>query len=114
MTRARFFAALAGLAGVAKAQQWRQCVPDAETLRRNDTFACSNKMKSALNNQCPVCGEMAEPLKPHKMGVTQCKPVPGTENALTCEPLMQDPDSPQLTRCKRCNAAFWRDYEVRP
>ena len=102
MTRARFFAALAGLAGVAKAQvrifhprSWRT--------------------GSAVNNQCPVCEWMAEPLARVKTGWSSCKPT-GDGQTATCEPNYMDPQSPQLTRCLRCNAAFLRDYapEVKP
>jgi hypothetical protein len=43
-----------------------------------------------LNNQCPVCGTMAEPYHPLS-GTLHSGSVP--------------------TRCKRCNCAFWQDAE---
>lgn len=79
MKRWNFIAAMFGAGAVAKAQQWKECVPATTVLAPS---ICSDKTKPAMNNQCPVCGAMAE--------------------ALTR-------DSWSLTRCRRCNAAFFRD-----
>lgn len=55
-------------------------------------------------NQCPVCGTMAEPYKRELdcvgMDVEKGRYVP-----LPCGP------ADRVTRCKRCNAAFWQDAE---
>lgn len=97
MNRKAFFTTLFGVAGVAKAQQWKQCVPYGDYL-------CSDKNKAALNNQCPVCGEMAEKYPRKGAYVADCGfyqggPPTGSGCAGTSN----------LTRCKRCNAAFWQD-----
>lgn len=63
------------------------------------------------NNQCPVCGTMADPLKPYKTGLmSNCKGVPGQPYVVSCEDQWAVPD-PRLVRCKGCNAAFWQDCE---
>ena len=117
MTRARFFAALAGVCGVAKAQTVGGAVGSSDIcwprIPFNPHAKNGIKMCADVNNQCPVCGEMAEPLTPIKSGLQNCR---GTGDGYTavCEDVFVNPDSPQLTRCKRCSAAFFRDYEVKP
>jgi hypothetical protein len=75
-----------------------------------------------LNNQCPVCGTMAEPYHP-----TELKRVfiPCPKTALyfdktgsgLCEDWKLFPvegsvaGMQRLNRCKRCNCAFWQDAE---
>ncbi len=99
MKRFQFLAFLFGWAGVVKAQQWKVCV---EAI----PHVCSEKNKPALNNQCPVCGEMAAPFKP--------KPEPycGDSLVIGADGHLHDncglPAS-SLVRCERCNAAFWQD-----
>jgi|ERR1017187_9625201 hypothetical protein len=56
-------------------------------------------------NQCPACGTMAKPYHPV---TTYCGDYSSGQpmSALGlagCEPKMS------ITRCKRCNAAFWQD-----
>lgn len=96
MNRKRFFASLLGVLGIAKAQQWNQCVPDEHVVRQSASGSamavCSDKMKPALNGQCPVCGTMA--------------------NKRTHSPSAPPKESVELLiRCTRCNAAFWKDDE---
>jgi hypothetical protein len=61
-----------------------------------------------LNNQCPICGEMAEPYKPDtRFCGDYSSGQPRSAMGLSgCEPTMT------ITRCKRCNAAFWQDAEA--
>jgi rRNA maturation endonuclease Nob1 len=96
--RFQFFAALLGAVGIGKAQQWSAY---ADGCR--DIF-CKDR-KAALNNQCPVCGTMAERLK-------------FTDSPAMAKEILSVADSSGkitqrvwIVRCKRCNAAFWQDAE---
>jgi hypothetical protein len=62
-----------------------------------------------LNGQCPVCGTMADPAKlaPGEMRWT-CEGQTGKSSI--CSPYLTMPVQ-NLTRCKRCNCAFWQDAE---
>jgi len=119
MTRRGIFAALAAVTG-AVAQQWKQCVPDdkeAESMHLGKSaIVCSDKNKPALNNQCPVCGTMAEPYHRPTGGVhiVPCGPGVIGSNVVCAEP--GEPYGPTeiIVRCKHCNAAFWQDAEDRP
>ena len=115
MKRSAFFGYLLGMFGVAKAQQWKECVPDQRTGidlgAGSKLMVCSSQMKPELNGQCPVCGTMAEPIKWHLASYSNkaCDP-PRTDGLACVEPNYLDP-GPQIRRCKRCNAAFWQDAE---
>jgi len=116
MTRNKFFASVFGALGVARAQQWKECTSGTpgttSYVTPNPDMRCwaqYKKAEPALNNQCPVCGTMAEPLKKYKLGVKNCKPV-GDGYTLSCEDIWATPD-PQVVRCKLCNAAFWQDAQ---
>ena len=96
MKRSTFLASVFGFLGIARAQQWKEREPDGANCLSLDTdgtggnlrsIPCGNigNRKPALNNQCPVCGTMAKPYHDYKTG------------------------SMNLTRCLRCNAAFWQD-----
>lgn len=69
------------------------------------TMEVSPEAGKPKNNRCPVCGTMAPPRKILK---AQCNPAGATVGI---------PEWPScgegqnLTRCKRCNAAFWQDAE---
>ncbi len=52
----------------------------------------------ALNNQCPTCRTMADSFHNPPLCAGMKGPVP-------CSP------DERVTRCKRCNAAFWQDAE---
>lgn len=114
MKRLQFMAALVGMTGVARAQQWKECV-SLETT--SPLLTCTGKTKTALNNQCPVCGTLAAPyVRPltDKNGgfMRNCKPA--GEFLVSCDPPQLTPSGPpeRVTRCKRCNAAFWQDAET--
>lgn len=66
----------------------------------------------AMNNQCPICGSMAPPVyKWRDYSATRKNCTPVLDQAVViCDapPLLE---SEQLTRCRRCNCAFWQDAE---
>ncbi|MDE2022466.1 MAG: hypothetical protein KGI71_06160 [Patescibacteria group bacterium] len=110
MKRSTFFATFLGALGIARAQQWRYPKADHQHdyLGRQLTIDLQAD-GVALNNQCPVCGTMAEPLK-RVIGSYSYEPASGGLIAL--KPNYVDP-GPGIVRCKRCNAAFWQDAEDR-
>jgi hypothetical protein len=68
-----------------------------------------------LNNQCPVCGTMAEPFETKRIIwsyiVKPCVP-PEKDSHIACTEANYGPDpGANLIRCKRCNAAFWQDWQ---
>jgi predicted Ser/Thr protein kinase len=108
MKRFQFFAALLGAVGIGKAQQarWSVACIDGTNVRRCDPE----------NNQCPVCGAWAEPfhLMPQYSMTSTAVRLQDRDIILLSEGMPDDkqPKMPsRLTRCKRCNAAFWQDAE---
>jgi hypothetical protein len=93
MTRKTFWTSLF-VFGVARAQQ-------SEPAWRSG---------SALNNQCPQCGSMADPYRPHDAGhLIDCShPKPGQ---VCVAPVRAVQPSFRVTRCQRCNDAFFQDTE---
>src|SRR3954462_14427462 len=103
MKRKQFFAALLGCVGISKAQQWKECVPAAPAI-------CSSENKPALNNQCPVCGELAAKVSKPVTGYEILHYEPGDDpNLVKSKPIYGEMQG--LARCKRCNAGFWQDAE---
>ena len=114
-SRFKFLASLLGIAGVVRAQQryqaymepdWKQCdVPGNEVGRVADPLTgCGGRMqmKQVKNNQCPVCGTMA---KPYKFNGVDCGGAIGKLGINdSCSAI-------NLTRCARCNNAFWQEAE---
>jgi len=118
MKRLPFLAALFG-GGAAKAQL-RTPEPGLG-CEVNERYAWDKETQSLkcarryANNECPVCGTMAEPWsRPiHRKGEmmpTICEP--------HCLSMIQyyDKDTPygpteRITRCRTCNLAFWHDAE---
>ena len=83
---------VAGIFGVSKAQTYSGSLtpsppPQWNTLIVDENYIVTGKYKSALANQCPVCGTMAEIIDARNF------------NRATA------------ARCLRCNAAFWQDPE---
>jgi hypothetical protein len=120
MRRSAFIASVLGFVGISKAQQWRDgvCVKSEplpgqeQAIREGKTYVSQylERKQEPLNNQCPVCGTMAEPRKflGGGMKFKQCDP-PGKDPYIGCTvPTYHDP-GPAITRCKRCNAAFWQE-----
>ena len=102
MKRFSFLAALFGFGAAAKAQEpgslkdfkleVSYCPPQWTVKEREGCV-------KPLNNQCPVCGMMEPPF-----------------DTKTLVRVMVDYSNPPktseiLTRCKRCNNAFWQDTE---
>ncbi len=116
MKRSKFIAAIFGAFGVARAQQTGSRLPETTTGNHLSVTTCAippqwnDRCPAILNNQCPVCGTMAEPLpKLQKIAVGNCKAT-ADPGVVACEDIFENPYS-SLTRCKRCNAAFWQDSE---
>lgn len=118
MTRKSFFAAIAGFLGVAEAQQHplTDSTGSNQSQQIFDTAVYSppqwkfplERWANPKNNQCPVCGTMADAYKPD---TRFCGDYLGGQPAtgmglMGCEPMAS------ITRCKRCNAAFWQDAVV--
>ena len=99
MKRRNLFAAMFGI-GAASAQQWKECAPSKESR-----FICSDETKPALNGQCPACGTMAEPFKAY---IPQAGISFGNSGDYLRAIWYKEP---RITRCIRCNAAFWQDAE---
>jgi hypothetical protein len=123
LKRKTFLAGLFGLVGIGKAQQWKEChgpwlgnagSTRARMVEVRPDMACPADMPRAkvLNNQCPVCSEIAEAYErpTYDSMLTNCR---GTADpyVVQCDPKKAIPygATERLTRCKRCNAAFWQD-----
>jgi len=125
MKRRSIFAYIFGVLGLpALAQQWKECVPDNHLLPDATStstlfqpgygIVCTEKNKPALNNQCPVCGTMADPyVRQYWTNVIEnCHPDYDNHYIVSCDPPpTKHPyeDTSNLVRCKRCNAAFFQD-----
>jgi hypothetical protein len=96
MNRSAFIAALLGAVGIGKAQQWKRCGLEETEFATGRQVRCDEPFP-AKNNQCPVCGTMAEPYRRDGDGNV----ISGWVGSIAL--------SINLTRCKRCNAAFWQD-----
>jgi hypothetical protein len=128
MNRRSLFSWLLGFCGVASAQdlvqwtpQWREQWPELHTARTHPPGSNRRRQEWKIllgenagkpkNNQCPVCGMMAEPFKPIPplfCGDTLIM-LPGGHNLGSgCDSSLL---TQNCTRCKRCNAAFWQDAE---
>lgn len=75
---------------------------------RAQTCDMPRKLTGCLlrNGECPVCGTMAEPYKrPTGIHAADC----GPNSLMAC--FSDGPYGPteRITRCRRCNAAFWQD-----
>ena len=108
MKRSAFLVLIFGFLGVSRAQQ-----EEGIGITYNPpqwTIPLGNGHKPH-NNQCPVCGTMAKPYsgkraytEPWCIGSGHQFP-PTKEMMAECE----DPPRQRITRCLRCNAAFWQD-----
>ena len=67
--------------------------------------------RKPVNNQCPVCGTMAEAYKRRRGTLmVPCDP-PAPEGSFIACAAPGEPYGAKvnLVRCNRCNAAFWQD-----
>lgn len=95
MNRFRFLAALFGFGAAAQ-------VPQSSEMAAGMGTAWDKRKPK--NNECPVCGTMAEPF--HKPRYWDNYPSGFVETGADGRSRPVD-----VTRCKHCNAAFWRDAE---
>lgn len=105
-TRKGFFAMLLGAVGL-KAQEVTviavPCKPDDEECWFPRT----------PNGKCPVCGTVAEPFIPTTSLYCGDSVIfnPATRESMNgCEWDLR-PGQSRITRCLRCNVAFWQDAE---
>ena len=124
MKRSTFLMSVFGFLGIARAQQWKEVDTDGNNCLSLDTdgtggnlrsIPCGNigKRKPALNNQCPVCGAMAPPYHSRPPCGTFFDKR-GNLKSYTAHVICGDDYKTgpvNLTRCPRCNAAFWQDSE---
>jgi uncharacterized protein with PIN domain len=103
MKRCQFLLAFLGFGAAVRGQEApikAECLATTSDRKRLIGPCASNflfKGRVAQNNQCPVCGTMAEPYT-HFRSIQNATP----EHAAYGE-------SAHLTRCWTCNAAFWQD-----
>jgi len=65
------------------------------------------RKRKPANNECPVCGMMAKPLKAREVGMKNCVSAAPDSTVIRCEPVYQKYEA--ITRCAHCNVAFWQD-----
>ncbi len=117
MNRRAIFAVIAALWGARKAAGQ----PDRMAIRQpqnGDLYRYRAGVLSLVEygkpNQCPVCATIAEPYKrPKLVQYSPAKPC-GTDRKFSSELCVQEIfsyDGPEerVTRCKRCNCAFFQD-----
>jgi hypothetical protein len=122
MKRRSIFGALAALFGgqVARGQEGYSVASHGYTRLRLGSGGNALLAKDAPPepNECPVCGTIADPYVRQTEVLAYknfpCTPVPsdGTNALAVCrtpsETVRVGPME-RVTRCKRCNAAFWQD-----
>jgi hypothetical protein len=116
MNRIAFLSTLFGFAAVAKAQH-PLGVEDVPTGGMSQGFMFKGwpwSDKSPVNNQCPLCGTMAEEYhRPTAAGwLNNCHHESGDPaDVVTCDPVKDVPygELERVTRCKRCNNAFFQE-----
>jgi hypothetical protein len=115
MKRRSVFAALAALFG--GQTQGQEHVEEWRYITRMDPHGNTFIGKATPTpNQCPVCGTMAEPyVRPTEseyFDTDTCIADQGNPSFAVCRQPSKmrrvGPDE-RVTRCKRCNAAFWQD-----
>lgn len=99
MTRFKFFAAVLGAAGLARAQQSGTILKQG-ALKGQPLFEPEWKHGTKRNGQCPTCGTEAPPW----YNPPSCF---GTNGPMPCGP------NEKVVRCSRCSAAFWQDAEAK-
>ena len=80
-----------------------------------EAFPHGHEEYKPLPNQCPIptCRTMAKPyVRPTWDILKNCKPVDGSNYVVSCDPTSTPyGDMQLLTRCSRCNNAFFVDAE---
>jgi hypothetical protein len=107
MKRLAFLASLFGFGVAAKAQH-PVGVDEPNTSKPADSkFLWPWVIRKPENNQCPVCGTMAEPYRTLTEVCNKRTATAWFPEWPTCVEL----GDPRLTRCSRCNAAFFQDAQ---
>jgi len=106
ITRKNFWLALFSGLGIARAQEPGFTGFVDSSTRPISGIAWQNG--PALNNQCPVCGTMADPYVMQNAGhLVPCShPKPGQA---CVAPVPGKPPETRTVRCQRCNARFEQD-----
>ena len=109
ITRKKFWLALFSALGVARAQEPELTeVVESRPIPTLLPTGIAWQNGPALNNQCPVCGTMAEPYVMKNAGhLIPCShPKPGQA---CVAPVAGKPPESRTVRCQRCNARFDQD-----
>lgn len=124
MNRNRFILALLGAFGVARAQKPCETTPNGITCGNAVTNQTQPQVLGpswaagkVMAGQCPVCGLVAVPfVRPTRETgsiLIPCDPPAPKDSNIACMERHVEPYGPteQLTRCQRCNCAFFQDAE---
>ena len=109
ISRKKFWLALFSGLGVARAQKLELTgVVESSLISASLPTEIAWQNGPALNNQCPVCGTMAEPYVMQNAGhLIPCShPKPGQA---CVAPVPGKPPESRTVRCQRCNARFDQD-----
>ena len=109
ITRTKFWLTLFSGLGIAGAQEVELTrVPESWPISTSLPSGIAWQNGPALNNQCPVCGTMAEPYVMQNAGhVIPCShPKAGQ---ICVAPLRGNVPEARTVRCQRCNARFDQD-----
>ena len=109
ITRKKFWLALFSGLGIARAQESELAgVVESRPILPSLPTAIAWHSGKALNNQCPVCGTMAEPYVMQNAGhlIPCAHPKPGQ---FCVAPVPGKVPESRTVRCQRCNARFDQD-----
>jgi|SRR5215475_11540387 len=109
MTRKKFWLALFSGLGIARAQEAESSeIVESRPIPASSPAGIEWQNGKALNNQCPVCGAMAEPYVMKDAGhLIPCShPKPGQA---CVAPVRGKPAESRSVRCQRCNVRFDQD-----
>jgi hypothetical protein len=108
ITRKKFWLALFSGLGIVRAQEPELSQLESRPISTSLLTGVAWQNGPALNNQCPVCGTMAEPYVMQNTGhLVPCShPKPG--QACVAPVPGKTPES-RTVRCQRCNARFDQD-----
>ena len=109
MSRKKFWLALVSGLGIVRAQEpeWTG-LEESSPIPTSSATGIGWQNGPALNNQCPVCGTMAEPYVMQNAGhlIACSHPKPGR---ICVAPVPGKPPESRTVRCQRCNARFDQD-----
>lgn len=121
LNRKAFFAYMASMIGVAKAQTGT-CATTGDCVNTITVHTATMETLKPVNGKCPVCGTMAEKyarkteLEMYGHDICFAGGGVGEIGSLS---VCRQPSATKLigpmertVRCRRCNAAFWQDAEA--